>query len=67
MNKQEMYGTGEVAGILGIPRWRLLYLLERGVLPEATSSIAGRRLFTETDVERLRAALTEQAKEATTA
>ena len=46
--------TGEVARILGIPRWRLAYLLEKGDLEEPKMSVPGRRLFSEEDILRLR-------------
>ena len=52
------YSTiGPVATHLGIPRWRLAYLIERGDVPGPSLQVAGRRLFTDPDVERIRQAL----------
>ncbi len=60
----ESYSSiGAVAGRLGIPRWRLAYLIERGDLPGPSLQVPGRRLFSEEDVEQIRQAL--QAKEGT--
>jgi DNA-binding transcriptional MerR regulator len=52
---------GEVAAELGLPRWRLAYLVERGAVPDAALRVPGRRLFTADDVERIRQALAERA------
>jgi hypothetical protein len=53
---------GNVATALGIPRWQLAYLIERGAVPGASFQVPGRRLFTDGDVDRIRLALTERAK-----
>jgi DNA-binding transcriptional MerR regulator len=45
---------GPVAAELGVPRWKLAYLIERGDVPGPCLTVAGRRLFTEADVERIR-------------
>lgn len=52
--------TGEVARLLGIPRWKLSYLLDRGVLNEPELSVPGRRLFSEGDIARLKKHLCDQ-------
>jgi DNA-binding transcriptional MerR regulator len=52
---------GPVAAELGIPRWRLAYLIERGDLPAPSAQVPGRRLFTDEDVERLRDALSRRS------
>jgi DNA-binding transcriptional MerR regulator len=58
----ETYQTiGGVATELGIPRWRLAYLIERGTLPDASVRVPGRRLFSEDDVARIRGALAERS------
>ncbi len=49
--------SGEVSARVGLPRWRLLYLIERGALPGPSQSVPGRRLFTEADVLAIEAAL----------
>ena len=55
MSSKRMFTTGEVAGRLGVPRWRLQYLVERGVVPGPSQQVPGRRLFSEEDVTNLRA------------
>jgi DNA-binding transcriptional MerR regulator len=57
-NELTLLTSGAVARLLNLPRWQLLYLIERGELPGPTLEVPGRRLFTEQDVERLRVALT---------
>jgi DNA-binding transcriptional MerR regulator len=54
---QKMLGTGEVARALGVPRWKLIYLIERDVVPDASFNVAGRRMFSEADVERIKQCL----------
>ena len=55
-------GTGAAAEELGIPRHRLIALLDSGRIPEPTLRLPGRRLFTTQDVERIRKALKEMAE-----
>jgi len=55
--KHEFFGTGEAARRLGLRTWKLLYLIDRGYLPEPSLRIAGRRIFSEQDVCRIGAAL----------
>ena len=50
---------GEVATILGLPRWRLAYLVERNTVPGPSVQVPGRRLFTSDDVERIRDCLAD--------
>jgi DNA-binding transcriptional MerR regulator len=57
----ETYSSiGAVAARLGIPRWRLAYLIERGDVSGPTLQVPGRRLFSEEDIERIRRALDER-------
>jgi DNA-binding transcriptional MerR regulator len=63
MNGLNLFGSGEVAQQLGIPRWKLLYLIEKGDLPRPSQTIAGRRLFTQDDVLAIRQALIAREKE----
>ena len=65
MEKSTMPGVsystiGPVAERVGIPRWRLAYLIERGDVPGPSLQVPGRRLFSEEDVDRIRAALNEE-------
>jgi len=52
--------TGEVARHVALPRWRLLYLLDRDLVPDASLRAAGRRLFTDADIADIVAALRAQ-------
>jgi len=45
---------------VGIPRWRLAYLIERGNVPGPSLQVPGRRLFSEKDVDCIRKALESQ-------
>ena len=56
-NQGSLHSSGAVADRVNLPRWRLLYLIERGDVPGPTYEIPGRRLFTEADVQRILAAL----------
>jgi DNA-binding transcriptional MerR regulator len=51
---------GTVAQQVGIPRWRLAYLIERGDVPGPSLQVPGRRLFSEKDVDCIRKALVSQ-------
>lgn len=52
--EDQLYTSGEVAAQLEIPRWRLLYLIEKGEVSQPTLTVPGRRLFTPADIERIR-------------
>ena len=63
MNKQ-FFASGEVADEVGLSRWKFLYHVERGDLPGPTHTIAGRRLFTNQDIDNIKRAWANyQAKE----
>ena len=49
--------SGAVAARLGLPRWKLAYYIERGDVPGPSVLVTGRRLFTEEDISRIKAAL----------
>ena len=53
---------GEVARQVGIDRWRLAYLIERGELPPPSTQVPGRRLFSPEDVEKIKQALEAMRK-----
>jgi DNA-binding transcriptional MerR regulator len=54
----ETYSSiGSVAERVGMPRWRLAYLIERGDVPAPSFQVPGRRLFTEQDIDRIVQAL----------
>ena len=60
MTNRDNYVTiGTLAELLGIDRWRVAYLIERCILPEASVTVPGRRLFSEKDVERVKQAYSE--------
>jgi len=48
---------GQVAREVGMSRWRLAYLIERGELPPPSAEVPGRRLFSPEDVEKIKHAL----------
>lgn len=54
MDQKFLFSSGELAHELGIPRWRLLYFIERGTVPGAGQMVAGRRLFSTEDLRRVR-------------
>jgi hypothetical protein len=56
-----MFTSGQAAARVGLPRWRLLYLVERGEVPGPSLQVPGRRLFSAADVENIARAL--QARE----
>ena len=57
MSTTSLMTTGELADLLGIDRWRLAYLIEKGQVPGPSLVVPGRRLFVPEDVDRIRAAL----------
>ena len=61
MKPTQLFSSGEAAAMLGVPRWRLLYLIDRGELPRPNQIVAGRRLFTHDDVAAMQAALDVRA------
>jgi DNA-binding transcriptional MerR regulator len=55
--QNELLTSGEVAALVGLSRAHLLYLVERGDVPEPTYVVPGRRLFTANDVESIKRCL----------
>ncbi len=63
MFKRERFlTTGQVADELGILRWKLAYLIERGGVSGPSVTVPGRRLFTGHDVDCLRAELAKRGQ-----
>jgi DNA-binding transcriptional MerR regulator len=58
--EKEHYSTGEAARELGMQRWKLSYLVERGDVPPPSVALPGRWVFTREDIERIRKALNER-------
>jgi excisionase family DNA binding protein len=54
-----LFTCGEAAAQLGLPRWKLQYLIERGEIPGPSHQVPGRRLFTFEDIRRIAQALAE--------
>lgn len=52
---QNIYSLGEVARMLGIPPYKLTYAITTGLVPDASARFAGRRAFSEADVQKLAA------------
>jgi DNA-binding transcriptional MerR regulator len=61
MQAERYRAIGDVAAALGLPRWKLAYFIERGVVPDASFRVPGRRLFSDEDVSRIRRAIAERA------
>ena len=57
MSEQDLKTIGAVAAEVGLDRWRLAYLIERGTVPEASVKVPGRRLFTPGDIKAIEDAL----------
>ncbi len=51
--QQQMYSLGEVAQKLGVAPFRITYSITTGLVPDASMRFAGRRVFTQEDVQRL--------------
>jgi DNA-binding transcriptional MerR regulator len=60
MQAEHYHTSGSVAKTLGIPRWQLAYFIERGIVPDASFHVPGRKLFTADDVKQIRRALAER-------
>ena len=60
---ENLFGSGEVARRVSLPRWRLIYLIDKGELPGQSLKVPGRRLFTEDDIRRIVAVLARQRDE----
>jgi hypothetical protein len=52
-----LYTSGQAARKVGLARWRLLYLIEKGDIPGPSITVPGRRLFTAADVRKIAEAL----------
>jgi hypothetical protein len=48
-----VFTSGQVAGQVGMPRWKLVYLIEKGEIPGPSFVVPGRRLFTAADIENI--------------
>jgi DNA-binding transcriptional MerR regulator len=60
---ETLYHTiGTVATRLGVQRWWLAYLIERGEVPGPSLQVPGRRLFSEADVEQIQQALAKRPR-----
>jgi hypothetical protein len=44
--RKDLFTSGQAAMQVGLPRWRLLYLIEKGEVPGPSLEVPGRRLFT---------------------
>ena len=49
----EYFTTTEVASVLGIPYWRIVYVHQSGAIPEPALRIGNRRVYVSEDVRRL--------------
>jgi DNA-binding transcriptional MerR regulator len=62
MTETRYYTIGPVATRLGVQRWWLAYLIERGDVPGPSLQVPGRRLFSEADVEQIQQALVKRPR-----
>jgi DNA-binding transcriptional MerR regulator len=60
-NDRPGYGSGDAARMVGLPLWKFLYFLDRGIFPEASFRVSGRRFFTEHDLQKIIAILAHRA------
>ena len=51
--QQHMFSLGEVAQKIGVAPFRITYSITTGLVPDASMRFAGRRVFTQEDVQRL--------------
>ncbi len=58
----ELQAIGQVANTLGIPFYRIEYLLRAGKLPDKSVRIGGRRVWTEEQVDEMREQLEQYEK-----
>ena len=54
MNNETVVSTGEVADRLGIPTYKLQYLLSTGQIPEPTIRLAGKRAWRYSEIQKAR-------------
>ena len=55
--KKKVFTSGEVADKVGEPRWPLANQIEKRLQPGPSIQVAGRRLFTTEDIEKIARAL----------
>ena len=53
MPTKKFYSTGEIAKQIGVGRWRVINLVDRGQYPEPMR-IGGKRIFTLNDLNKIR-------------
>ena len=51
--ESRMFSLGQVAQKIGVAPFRITYSITTGLVPDASLRFAGRRVFTEEDVQRL--------------
>jgi hypothetical protein len=54
---KKVFTSGQAALKVGLARWRLLYLIEKGEVPGPSLQVPGRRLFTAEDIRSIARAL----------
>jgi hypothetical protein len=59
----DLLTSGQAALRVGLPRWRLLYLIEKGEIPGPSYQVPGRRLFTPADLDRIAQALARRPEQ----
>ena len=59
---QGLYTIGQVAQQVGVSRSRLAYLVETGQVPQHSASVPGRRLFSNSDIQKVANALVQKGE-----
>ncbi|MBE7463017.1 MAG: hypothetical protein HS116_05915 [Planctomycetes bacterium] len=59
---EPLLSTGEVARLLDIRHYRMEYLLSTGVVPEPARRVAGKRAWSQQEIDAARQAIQEKQK-----
>ena len=65
MKNETVVSTGEVAERLGIPTYKLQYLLSTDQVPEPAMRVAGKRAWREDEIQQARRVLEDREDDAT--
>lgn len=60
--EETLMSTGEVAKALGIPHYRLEYLISIGAISDTARRVAGKRAWSETEVQAARVVISAREK-----
>ena len=63
MTKKQFYTTGEVANLIGVRSYQISYAVSAGHIEGASMTFMHKKMFTESDIERLKAYFENKRKE----